>query len=393
MKNCIKCGVEIKNHVKFCYSCGEKQPIPDTQEESDKKACPKCGSELDFQIKFCPECGEKQYHEDSDVSEEAISILNFVEISSHPAKQWNFTKRAMEQYFFSFPFALAQKSGKPSERLPISDEQKGFVCSICNFLEHDDIGKNFLNINHNTVNTAIAALKKILKDDEQKFTWLLDLMFFDSLSDSGHGNTKIYSDLCRAFKINQQDDFIQNAATFFTNKSGEDFDLSVIGLQTRTTAWKHILEYRGLNLDRFLSGEVEILDNISTELYDIEHDLQMMHSELLNSNNDFILRLKKHFYYNKLNDKRKLALQLIENNEDFIFSVAFITKKFIPDAKLPDFSSEKNKLSSQITSSDSSLDWYLYFEIDPVTDTISSVSSCITRIISYIIRICRGEYK
>ena len=53
-KVCPSCGATIKETVKFCPECGEKQP-----EKKIDKFCPECGAKVKAGSKFCPECGAK----------------------------------------------------------------------------------------------------------------------------------------------------------------------------------------------------------------------------------------------------------------------------------------------------------------------------------------------
>ena len=75
-RECIKCGAQISNRVKFCPECGASQTetCPKCGEAVHKgskfctncgeklvkeKTCPKCGKVLKVSTKFCPDCGEK----------------------------------------------------------------------------------------------------------------------------------------------------------------------------------------------------------------------------------------------------------------------------------------------------------------------------------------------
>ncbi len=50
-KTCASCGEQLKDDVKFCYSCGTKVEGP--------KACPTCNTQLPALAKFCSSCGTK----------------------------------------------------------------------------------------------------------------------------------------------------------------------------------------------------------------------------------------------------------------------------------------------------------------------------------------------
>ncbi len=47
---CKKCGVKIRDHMRFCHNCGE--PV-------EKPKCKECGCELEYGDNFCPYCGKK----------------------------------------------------------------------------------------------------------------------------------------------------------------------------------------------------------------------------------------------------------------------------------------------------------------------------------------------
>lgn len=49
-KECVSCGKQIPENVKFCPECGAKQ---------ETRFCPECGTKLNPNAKFCPECGKK----------------------------------------------------------------------------------------------------------------------------------------------------------------------------------------------------------------------------------------------------------------------------------------------------------------------------------------------
>lgn len=51
MKQCIACGTELSEKIKFCPSCGKKV---------EPQGCPQCGcTSIQAGIKFCPECGAR----------------------------------------------------------------------------------------------------------------------------------------------------------------------------------------------------------------------------------------------------------------------------------------------------------------------------------------------
>lgn len=75
-RECVKCGANISNRVKYCPECGasQSQTCPKCGEAVTKgtkfctncgeklikeKTCPKCGKVLKTTTKFCPDCGEK----------------------------------------------------------------------------------------------------------------------------------------------------------------------------------------------------------------------------------------------------------------------------------------------------------------------------------------------
>ena len=64
MKNCIACNEPLEDDVKFCWSCGGKQPERQAgpqetlvaQEEKASVLCEKCGKELQSEWMACPFC-------------------------------------------------------------------------------------------------------------------------------------------------------------------------------------------------------------------------------------------------------------------------------------------------------------------------------------------------
>ena len=54
MKNCPKCGGEIKENAKFCRHCGEK-----IEQKPEFVFCDECGAKLEAGSTFCDECGAK----------------------------------------------------------------------------------------------------------------------------------------------------------------------------------------------------------------------------------------------------------------------------------------------------------------------------------------------
>ncbi len=54
VKKCTNCGIDLKNEVVFCSSCGTKQEI------LKENFCVSCGEKSSSDIKFCPHCGSEK---------------------------------------------------------------------------------------------------------------------------------------------------------------------------------------------------------------------------------------------------------------------------------------------------------------------------------------------
>ena len=67
MKNCPKCGGEIKDNAKFCRHCGEK-----IEQKPEFIFCDECGAKLEGGATFCDECGARL----DDVSSSASSVTD-----------------------------------------------------------------------------------------------------------------------------------------------------------------------------------------------------------------------------------------------------------------------------------------------------------------------------
>lgn len=60
MKNCPKCGKELKDTAKFCGGCGYKLQEASSAPQVQGNVCQKCGNPLKPGAKFCGKCGTKQ---------------------------------------------------------------------------------------------------------------------------------------------------------------------------------------------------------------------------------------------------------------------------------------------------------------------------------------------
>lgn len=60
MKNCPKCGKELKDTARFCGGCGAKLEVAVPEASHQGNACQKCGNPLKPGAKFCVKCGAKQ---------------------------------------------------------------------------------------------------------------------------------------------------------------------------------------------------------------------------------------------------------------------------------------------------------------------------------------------
>lgn len=240
-----------------------------------------------------------------------------VELGGHPALTWNLSKNELGDYVRAFALlALAAPEDDAEQLFSFSDRQKDFLAALgkqfgCQtvLFELNELCKNPRNVN-------IDALRSILDEKKKKYTWFLDCIFVSACRQKISADDKLFTAIAQSIRLDEPNlpDFMTAAMAFCGENNQETLTKQIIdNINPNTDGWKHILNFRGLNLKGTFAdvrGELYALDDAIWNIYSSIQDSNLAASSLLLESpaKQFV---KRGEYFKQLNRDKDAALSLI----------------------------------------------------------------------------------
>lgn len=249
-------------------------------------------------------------------------LSQHIELGGHPALTWNLSKNELGDYVRAFALlALAAPEDDAEQLFSFSDKQKDFLAALgkqfgCQtvLFEMNELCKNPRNVN-------IKALQNILDGENKKYTWFLDCIFVAACRQKIFADDRLFISIAQSIKLDDPNlpNFMATAMAFCGENTQETLAKQIIDdINPKTDGWKHILNFRGLNLKATFADVRGELDALEDAIWNIKSSIQSsslgVSSLLMES---FVKQLaKRGEYFKQLNEDKDAAVSLILGRGD-----------------------------------------------------------------------------
>lgn len=321
-------------------------------------------------------------------------LSQHIELGEHPALTWNLTQNELEDYMRAFALLALTAAGDSDDelRFSFSEHQREYLAALGKQLgcqtvlfEMDEVCQSPRNVN-------IKSLQHILDDTEKKYTWFLDYIFIDSCRDGIKKNDEFFASIAQSIRLDDHKlmEFMSAAEKFCIEKD-QNVLISLIleYINEQTGGWKHILNFRGLNLKGIFADTCKKLHAVWKKEFDIFSSLWKLQLNIpsLMLESEAVIFFKRGKFFSGLNTIKDDIVSLVLGRgshecSDAIRLVELYRKKHPYKDDLWDLERLAERLKGESYSPDPGEDWYNGFERG--SDAVNNLDTKFSDLISNI---------